>query len=178
MVHDKIILIAKKHETWIDIVCTFGCTRRIAEDITQEMYIKIQLKLEEGKLDIMYNDEINYYYIFKTLNSIFIDLKRKNKNITICHLNENIDNNQNSNYYSEDWYDGKTNLLSHNDVNYLEVYEKIEDALSKMHWYDRKIFEVINGGERISDFSRKSKIPYYTLYFHYNKVKEKLKKLL
>jgi len=150
MVHDKIILIAKKHETWIDIVCTFGCTRRIAEDITQEMYIKIQLKLEEGKIDIMYNDEINYYYIFKTLNSIFIDLKRKNKNITICHLSENIDN-------EEEWYVGKLNLLSHNDVNYLEAYEKIEDALSKMHWYDRKIFEVINGGERISDFSKKSK---------------------
>ena len=87
MVQEKIILIAKKHETWVDIVCTFGCTRRIAEDITQEMYIKIQLQLEKGTLDIMYNDEINYYYIFKTLKTLFIDLKRKAKNITIV---ENI----------------------------------------------------------------------------------------
>ena len=65
MVEEKIILIAKKHDTWVDIVCTFGCTRTVAEDITQEMYIKIQLSLEKGNLDIMYNDEINYYYILR-----------------------------------------------------------------------------------------------------------------
>lgn len=165
MVHDKIILIAKKHETWIDIVCTFGCTRRIAEDITQEMYIKIQLQLEKGTLDIMYNDEINYYYIFKTLKTLFIDLKRKSKNITMLPLDEHIKN------FGDSYY-------AYSDANYLEAYEKVEDALHKMHWYDRKIFEIINGGERISDFSRKSNIKYYTLYFTYKKVKDKLKKLL
>ena len=69
------ILVAKKHNTWIDIVSTFGCTRRVAEDITQEMYIKIQLQVEKG-LDIMYEDDINYYYIFKTLKSLFYDLKK------------------------------------------------------------------------------------------------------
>ena len=86
MVQDKIILIAKKHDTWVDIVCTFGCTKRVAEDLVQEMYIKIQLSLEKGKLDIMYKDEINYYYIFKTLKTLFIDLKRKSKNITVICL--------------------------------------------------------------------------------------------
>ena len=41
MVKEKMILIANKHNTWIDIVKTFGCNKRTAEDITQEMYIKI-----------------------------------------------------------------------------------------------------------------------------------------
>ena len=81
MIKKKMILIAKKHHTWVDIVSTFGCTQQLAEDIVQEMYIKIQLTLEKGKLDIMYNDEINYYYIFKTLKTLFLDLKRKSKNI-------------------------------------------------------------------------------------------------
>jgi hypothetical protein len=165
MVQEKIILIAKKHETWVDIVCTFGCTRRIAEDITQEMYIKIQLQLEKGGLDIMYNDEINYYYIFKTLKTLFIDLKRKAKNITIVDLDEHIAN------FGDKCY-------GYNEVNYIENYEKIEEALSKMYWYDRKVFEIINGGESIADFSRKSKIKYYALYFTYKKVKNKLKKLI
>ena len=88
MIEEKLILIAKKHKTWVDIVCTFGCTRVVAEDITQEMYIKIFLQLQKGNLDIMYNDEINYYYIFKTLKSLFIDLKRKSKNITMVSIDD------------------------------------------------------------------------------------------
>tara|TARA_R110001632_G_scaffold115130_1_gene226593 strand:- start:150 stop:623 length:474 start_codon:yes stop_codon:yes gene_type:complete len=157
MVKNKMILVAKKHNTWIDIVMSFGCNKRTAEDITQEMYIKIQLKLEKG-LDIMYNDEINYYYIFKTLRTLFLDLKRKGKNISMIPL-DNVH-------------------LTNNDVNYTESYDKVKAELSKMYWYDRKVFEIINSGESIAEFSRKSYIQYYSLYNTYNKVKDKLKKLL
>ena len=47
-----------------------------------------------------------------------------------------------------------------------------------MHWYDRRVFEIINGGEKIAEFSRKSNINYYALYFTYKKLKDKLKKIL
>lgn len=47
-----------------------------------------------------------------------------------------------------------------------------------MYWYDKKIFEIVEGGESIAQLSRKSGIPYYSLYNTYKKVKEKLKKLL
>jgi len=168
MVEEKIILIAKKHDTWVDIVCTFGCTRTVAEDITQEMYIKIQLSLEKGNLDIMYNDEINYYYIFKTLKTLFIDLKRKSKNIQMVSIDDPIKLNivKDLNSYED------------NQVNFIETNDRIEKELSEMYWYDRKVFEIINGGESIADFSRKSKIKYYSLYWTYKKVKDKLKRLL
>jgi DNA-directed RNA polymerase specialized sigma24 family protein len=157
MIKDKMILIAKKHKTWIDIVMTFGCNKRTAEDLTQEMYIKIQLKLENG-LDIMYNDDINYYYIFKTLRTLFLDLKRKGKNIKVIPIDHVH--------------------LTDSDINFEESYTKVKDALSKMYWYDRKVFEIINEGESIAEFSRKSYIQYYSLYNTYKKVKNKLKKLL
>ena len=160
MVEKTMILIAKKHKEWINIVISFGCGKEIAEDIVQEMYIKIQLKLEKG-LDIMYGKEINYYYIFKTLKSLLIDLKRKGKNITILNIDDQIING---------------NIES--DVNYESEYKKITDSLSTMYWYNRKVFEIINGGEKIAELSRKSGIPYYSLYNTYNKVKSKLKKLL
>ena len=153
------ILVAKKHKEWIKIVISFGCNKEIAEDIVQEMYIKIQLNIEKG-LDIMYGKEINHYYIFKTLRSLFYDLKRKGKNITMVNIDDHIIKGGES------------------DINYESEYEKITDALSEMYWYDRKVFEIINGGEKISTFSRKSSIPYYSLYNTYNKVKNKLKKLL
>ena len=152
------IIVAAKHKEWLNIVLSFGCKPEIAEDIVQEMYIKIQLKLEKG-LDIMYNEkEINYYYIFKTLKSLFYDLKRKGKNITIVSIDDVH--------------------LTTSDINYQEPYKKIENELSKMFWYDRKVFEIINEGESIAEFSRKSKIHYYSLYNTYNRVKNKLKKLL
>ena len=158
MVQEKMILIARKHDTWIDIVKSFGCSKPLAQDIVQEMYIKIQLKLEKG-LDISFQDDINYYYIFKTLRSLFYDFKRKNKNITMVSLEE-------------------VNCAQEEDVNYSESYEKIEKALLKMYWYDRKVFEIINKGESIAEFSRKSLIQYHSLYHTYRKVKNKLKKLL
>ena len=106
----------------------------------------------------MYEDDINYYYIFKTLRTLFLDLKRKGKNISMIPL-DNIH-------------------LTNNDVNYDESYDKVKEALSKMYWYDRKVFEIINQGESIAEFSRKSYIHYYSLYNTYKKVKDKLKKLL
>lgn len=169
MIKDKIILIAKKNKTWIEVVVTFGCTKETAEDLVQEMYIKIQKLLEKGVTnDIMYGDEINYYYIFKTLKSLYIDLKRKGKNIEKFSLDvplsEAIDN-----YY-------KYNVDE--IVNYDEEYDKIKISLSKMYWYDRKVYEIVEEGESLAELSRQSKIHYYSLYNTYNKVKKKLKKLL
>jgi len=169
MIKDKIILIAKKNKTWIEVVVTFGCTKETAEDLVQEMYIKIQELLEKGVTnDIMYGDEINYYYIFKTLKSLYIDLKRKGKNIEKFSLDvplsEAIDN-----YY-------KYNVDE--IVNYDEEYDKIKISLSKMYWYDRKVYEIVEEGESLAELSRQSKIHYYSLYNTYNKVKRKLKKLL
>ena len=158
------ILVAKKHNTWIDIVSTFGCTRRVAEDITQEMYIKIQLQVEKG-LDIMYEDDINYYYIFKTLKSLFYDLKRRQKGIVIIELDKHIEDTGETQY-------------GYNDVNYEEAYKIIEKELSEMHWWNRKVFEIDNGGESIAELSRQSKISYSILYNTYRNVKAKLKKLL
>tara|TARA_R100000951_G_C2646642_1_gene182792 strand:+ start:1382 stop:1861 length:480 start_codon:yes stop_codon:yes gene_type:complete len=159
MVEKTMLLIANKHKEWLEICMSFGCKKELAEDLTQEMYIKIMLLIEKKGLDIMYNEsEINYYYIFKTLKTLFYDYKRKGKNINLV----SIDDIQ----------------ISESDINYIEPYLKVEKALTKMYWYDRKVFEIIQGGESIAEFSRKSKIQYYSLYNTYKKVKKKLKKLL
>ena len=79
---EVILLLAKKHKTWIDVVSSFGCGKTIAEDIVQEMYIKVLPKIENGLDIIYYDNDINYYYIYKVLKTLFIDLKRKSKNIS------------------------------------------------------------------------------------------------
>ena len=158
MVEKQMRLLAEKHSDWVKIVNSFGDDPAISEDLVQEMYIKIQLKLESG-LDILYNDnEINYYYIFKTLRTLFLDLKRKGKNIKRVPV-ENIKGT-----------DGT--------IDYEKSYKLIQEELNKMYWYDKKVFELINAGESIASLSRKTGIQYYSLYNTYKKVKDKLKLLL
>lgn len=151
-------LLFKKHSNWIDIVCSFGIDKSLAEDIVQEMYIKIQLSIEKG-LDISYGkNDINYYYVFKTLRSLFFDLKRKSKNVKRVGI-ENLS-------------------CKEGDVDFTAKYELVTKALSEMYWYDRRVFEFINSGESVASLSRKTGIPYYSLYNTYKKVKKKLKDLL
>jgi DNA-directed RNA polymerase specialized sigma24 family protein len=153
--------IFKKHKIWIDIVCTFGCNKETAEDIVQEMYIKIDKKIKNG-LDINFgNNDYNYYYIFKTLKTLFLDLKRKESKVKIVDID--TANKHLSNFDNRDY-----------DV----VYQDIQNQLNKMYWYDKKVYEIIESGESIAQLSRKSGIPYYSLYNTYKKVKLKLKKLL
>ena len=152
-------LLFQKNNDWIEICKSFGLDEETAKDLTQEMYIKIQLKIENDKLDISYNDEINYYYIFKTLRSMFIDLYRKKKKVTIVrNLTE---------YKKSDTY-----------VNYDDKYKQIQDQLDTMYWYNKKVFEIVNSGTSIAELSRKSGIPYYSLYNTYKKVVDKLKQII
>jgi|MGYP003625431884 DNA-directed RNA polymerase specialized sigma24 family protein len=158
--NSNIETIFKKHQVWIDIVSSFGCNRETAEDIVMEMYIKIDKSIKKG-LDIDYNKtDYNYYYIFKTLKSLFLDLKRKEKKVNII----NIDEIQNKSFDEI--------------INYTSSYSIIQKKLKKMYWYDRKIFEIIQGGESIAKLSRKTGIPYHSLYNTYKEVKKILKKLL
>ena len=151
-------LLAKKHSDWVQVVSSFGCDRQLAEDITQEMYIKIQLKLEKG-LDISYGkNDINYYYVFKTLRTLFLDLKRKTKNIKMVDI-ENLSNFE-------------------TDIDYTEKYELVKKELKKMYWYDRKVFDIIDKGTSVASLARRTKIPYHSLYNTYRRVLEILKKKL
>ena len=45
-----------------------------------------------------------------------------------------------------------------------------------MYWYDKKVYELLSGNQSIANLSRRTNIPYHSLYNTYRKVIEKLKK--
>lgn len=146
-----------KHNQWVEIVQTFGgLNNEECEDLVQTMYILLIKNTQKG-VDYMYNDEINYYYVFKILRGLYVDLIRKKSKVKLISL-ENIE---------------PVTEIDHN--NYDEVYNKLQEILKDMYWYDKKVFEIIEDGTNISELSRKSKISYYSLYNTYKKVKQKLK---
>tara|TARA_R100001460_G_scaffold28282_3_gene56692 strand:+ start:1610 stop:2086 length:477 start_codon:yes stop_codon:yes gene_type:complete len=157
--HEKEMqMLVDKRKKWINILYHFGCEPKDVDDILQDMYLKVFEKLNEGSNINYKDDSINYYYIFKILRSIFVNMKRKEKNTIIVDLD----------YLSK---------IEGDQAN-TETYLKIEGELKTMYWYDRKIFEIITEGESISTLSRKTGISYYSLYKTFKKVKKKIKRLL
>lgn len=156
---DGLKLAYKKHVQWLEIVESFGCNKWTAEDIVGEMYLKLDRVIKQGK-DITRDGEINYFYVFKVLTSIFLDLKRKEAKYTLIELNEFNDPNNEI------------------EVDYLKNYERILETLQGLYWYDQKVFEIIESGESISELSRKTNISYYSLYNTYKKVKRILKEII
>ena len=152
--------IAEKHDDWHRIVLSFGCKESIAEDIVQEMYIRIHTYITKG-VDISYGDDINHIFIYRTLRSLYIDLHRKEKNIikiNIDNLAEYIDENEG---------------LTKGDV--CNAMQQMDSLLDKTFWYDRTVFEIISSGTSIAELSRKTNITYYSLYFTYKRVKQLIK---
>ena len=150
----------KKHQNWIDIVCSFGCNKDTAEDLVMEMYIRID-RIASSGTDLMYKDDINYFYVFKVLSTMFLDLKRKEAKTIIVDL------------------DSVSDLTIEQDLNnYDEKYQEVLDAFDQLYWYDKKVYEIIDDGLSISELSRKTKISYYSLYNTFNKVKKFLKSQL
>lgn len=145
-----------KHKTWCNIVRSFGCKEDMVEDIVQDMYLKIAKLLEKGT-DITYGEnDVNYFYIYKTLTSIFLDYVRRNKRIA---------------NYDFELYDAADSP----HIDYLRNYEKILDTLNDLYWYDRKVYEIVDSGESIRELSKKTGIAYHSLYNTYRKVKKHLK---
>ena len=136
----------------------------MSESVTAMTFCEFSFSFGEvlAGLDINFgNNDYNYYYIFKTLKTLFLDLKRKESKVKIVDID--TANKHLSNFDNRDY-----------DV----VYQDIQNQLNKMYWYDKKVYEIIESGESIAQLSRKSGIPYYSLYNTYKKVKLKLKKLL
>ena len=89
-----------------------------------------------------------------------MDLKRKEKNINVIEISQ-------IQHTAKDY-----------NVDYNKSYTIIKNKLKNRYWYDRKVYEIIEGGESIAKLSRKTGIAYHSLYNTYQKVKITLKNLL
>lgn len=166
-------LLADKHKDWVGIVVSFGCNKDTAEDLVQEMYIKMHRLINTGT-NIMYNDdEINYFYVFRTLRTMFIDLTRKQKKINII----SIDTEEFIEHYKTQ-LDIKTQVHLSDEEDLMFLYNEVNRVLDDLHWYDRKIYQYIEDGESVKSLSDKTKISYYSIYNTYRRVKTDLKKII
>ena len=143
------------HDKWINTTLKFGCTKEEAEDIVGDMYVIIGGMINKG-LDISYGSEVNYYYIYKTLKTSFLQMYNRKKKQNNVSLDLVID------------------LESGTYIDYDEKNDILSEELSQLGWYDRKVFELIQNEYSITELSNKTNISYHSLYNTYRKTKQKL----
>ena len=152
--------IAQKHNDWVRIVKSFGCKNEYCEDIVQTMYLKINTLINKG-IDISYDDDINHFYIYRMLRSLFIDLCRKEAKITKV----NVD-------YLEKFVQ-EEEIKEYKDIE--GKMKELDTVLDSVYWYDKKVFDLISNGMSIAELSKKTNISYYSLYNTYKNVKTLIK---
>ena len=153
--------IASKHNDWVRIVKSFGCEGDKCEDIVQEMYLKAHTLISNGT-DISFGDEINHFYIYRVLRSLFIDLCRKEAKITKVNIE-----------YLEKFVE-EEEVKEYKDIE--GKMKQLDSLLDKVYWYDKKVFNLIAEQKMsIAELSKKTGISYYSLYNTYKNVKTLIK---
>ena len=155
----------EKHNDWISIVLSFGCNSAVAEDIVQEVYIKLDRLLDKG-LDATYGNEVNYYYVYKQLRGTYLNLKKQKDKINMQYIEEiGIP-------------DKEVDIAEDEKYDVLQLMKNLDKELEQLYWYDKKVFEIIMGGKKIAELSRDTDIGYYSLYNTFRKTIKHLKQKL
>jgi DNA-directed RNA polymerase specialized sigma24 family protein len=152
--------LALKDQDWKRIVRSFGASKEASHDIVQNMYLKLdQWERDHTKKSILYNDrEVNYYFVFKVLRTLFLDYIKSNGK----YIKPDSDKCFNkSNDYE----------LSMNDLT-----DELKEKLRRMHWYDQRIFKIVClQGVSMLQLSELTGISYYSIKRTIKKVKTNLK---
>lgn len=150
-------IIAKDHKRWITIAKSFGLEED-AEDLVQDMYIKINQW--KGKYDktLMFNEtEVNQYFIFKVLRNLFLDkIKKQKKTIKL----------------SDTFYEPSTSAMS---MEYSERLDLVRSEIETWCLYEKKIYELVFlEGKSMQWLSDKSGIEYHTIRRAVQKIKKNI----
>lgn len=125
-------LLAKQNDDWIRIA--YGMTNDMddAKDLVQDMYLVV-LEGTRSIKDITYKDQINRYFVWKLLRSLFIDKFRKKNSKKHIHTWE---------LRPEDESIKDTEYNYDEDSAFQSVMDKVKNITSEWKPYDRKLFDL------------------------------------
>ena len=116
--------VAKHHSFFVDVVKSFG-EHTYAEDIVQEMYLRIHKYTDEQR--IVKDGEVNKGFVWFVLRNIYVDYCKQKSRIMKVELNESI-------LVSESVDKGNKAID--------ELHDKIENEIDSWHWYDSMLFRL------------------------------------
>lgn len=142
----EIAYTTERHKDWIQMASNLGAGH-YAEDIVQEMYIKLsQIKNKERLIDKKNPNQIVGFYVYTIIRSLIVDLQRIQKRTQMVSI-ESIPALK----ASEIDFEFETEFTKKMDA--------VEQAKDQMNWYDLKLFELYhNEGLSIRKLSKETRI--------------------
>tara|TARA_R110002020_G_scaffold383842_1_gene594488 strand:- start:237 stop:833 length:597 start_codon:yes stop_codon:yes gene_type:complete len=154
--------ITNYHHEWIAIMKSFGAKDH-AEDIVQEVYIRLLDRADHNKL--FNNGKLNKAYVYFALRNTWImhirkqRSNRENKNrIELVYFKQykNDPKYKEDNFLSMEIEEANPKLKHH---KYEIILEKINEEIDSWHWYDSMLFkEYVSSGKSIRTLAKETKI--------------------
>lgn len=177
--------IASHHSTWLSYLKSMGCDSFLADDLVQNMYIKVDAYLKKHNADIMFNEtEINYFFFWVTLRNIYTDYHRKRISDPVIYVEEVSDTVQDDLLVlAEDDYEMHAAIMDwFEDADYEQMCNSDQEILEydrkKLNnYYLRKVFEeCFLNKKSVMELSRNTNITYWSLRNTIKLIKKQIQK--
>lgn len=149
-------LLSKSHNKWVSMVIKMGCDKMTADDIVQDMYLRIY-KLVKDPEKIMYNaTEVNHLFVYTVLRNMYYSHTKSVKK-----------------YPMYSWIDGVDDRIKDDSINVADESKKqdsfsfaerdlmssIDAEVDSWHYYDKILFNFyFNEGKSLRAISKGSMI--------------------
>ncbi len=154
-------LLAGHHKEWIKMVHKFGAGN-YAEDIVQEMYIRLN-KYVENPERIMYKNQPNKLFVWVTLRNMTRQFQ--NKKDLMVYTGDMVEYDVAEEEFDRVQAEGFEKLID-------KVWEVMED----LHWYDQKMFEVYHRTDMsMRDIEKETGISLFSIFDTLKNSKEYVK---
>jgi DNA-directed RNA polymerase specialized sigma24 family protein len=151
----------RKHHSWLSQVAyNFTNNKDNAEELVQDLYLKL-MEMNDIK-KIMYKNDINLFYLYKILRSIF--LNQQKKNVNLLSIDEELYDMQYEEYNE------------YADNEFEQMLALTNEALDSMYWFDSKLFRVyIEEDHSIQSLHNATGISNSTIWTSHKKTKQYVK---
>ena len=151
-------LLAKYHKEWVKMAHKFGAGDD-AEDIVQEMYIRLHRYIETPER-IMYKNQPNKLFIWVTLRNMVRTFQ--NKKDLMVYSGDMVEYDS-----AEEEYD----MIQ--AQGFEKIIDKVWDIMEDQHWYDHKMFEIYHTTDMsMRDIEKETGISLFSIFDTLRKSKE------
>ena len=166
--------LGKNHSLWIKMLINMGCDYVTAQDLTQEMYLRMHRLITDQK-KIMYNDEeVNRFFVYIVLRNMYSDyMKAKNKFVTFEYLEtDSVEEQANDNFVQEmDDFDSQDGLEA--------ISRAVNSEISSWRRYDAMLANMYFKGDlSLRDIANGSGISLTSIFNSVKKYKQRIRHLL
>ena len=122
--------LAKHHDLWVKMLINLGCEKTDADDLVQDMYIRLY-DLVKDESRIFYNDDINKYFVYKVL-----------RNMYFSYLKDGYSNVFPTNEIFDDKYEDELDEILDENAYFEFLIDSIDDMVKDWSAYDKKLFDL------------------------------------